>query len=326
VPEVAVPAPPVPDPPVPDPPVQESPSPQTSPQTPGSETAPVSNHVASAPTGSPHGHTPNDPLDRIPVLGVPISAVTMQTALQTIGTWIAQGDSRYVSTSDVHCIMRARSEPDLMAALQSADMVLPDGKPVEWSARVRAKATMSRVCGPDLMLRLSDLSARNGWRQYYYGGAPGVADLLSKRLQDRFPGLQVAGTRCPPFRPLTPQEQADDIARMTDAGAQVVWVGLGCPKQDMWMRKHARSIPGAVSIGVGAAFDFHTGRIQRAPVFMQRSGLEWAHRLASEPTRLWRRYLVLAPRFAVLSGAETLQSLARQRSFNRASSRSRPGA
>ena len=247
---------------------------------------------------------------RVSVLGVPISTVTMDSALATIGGWIEAGESRYVSTSDVHCVMRARQEPELMLALRAADMVVPDGKPVEWSARVRAKVPMTRVCGPDLMLRLSELSARTGWRQYYYGGAPGVADKLAQGLSERFPGLNVAGTYCPPFRPLTPQEQADDIARIADAGAQLVWIGLGCPKQDLWMRKHARNIPGAVSIGVGAAFDFHTGRIERAPEFMQKSGLEWAHRLASEPARLWRRYLVMAPQFVVLSGAQTLRSLA----------------
>ncbi|MBU2581859.1 MAG: WecB/TagA/CpsF family glycosyltransferase [Alphaproteobacteria bacterium] len=256
---------------------------------------------------------PAKPAERVSILGVPVSTVTMDRAIATVGQWIGEGSSRYISTCDVHCIMRARSEPGLMAAFNAADMVVPDGKPVEWTARARTDQPMTRVCGPDLMLALSAISTRTGWRHYYYGGAPGVADELAKRMQETYPGLQVAGTWCPPFRPLSEAEQEEEIERIADSGAQIVWVGLGCPKQDLWMHKHARKIPGAISIGVGAAFDFHTGRVARAPEWMQKNGLEWAHRLSSEPARLWRRYLVMAPQFLVLSGLETLEEISRPR-------------
>lgn len=250
---------------------------------------------------------------RVPILGVPVSTVTIERAISTVGDWIGEGESRYISTCDVHCIMRARSEPNLLAAFNAADMVVPDGKPVEWTARARTDQPMTRVCGPDLMLELSKRSAETGWRHYYYGGAPGVAEDLAERMSKRYSGLQVAGTWCPPFRPMSEAEQDEEVARIIDSGAQIVWVGLGCPKQDLWMHTHAHKIPGAVSIGVGAAFDFHTGRIARAPVWMQKNGLEWAHRLSSEPSRLWRRYLVMAPQFLVLSGLETLEGKARAR-------------
>lgn len=256
---------------------------------------------------------PEAPAARVPILGVPVSTVTIDQAVSTVGSWIDKGVSRYISTCDVHCIMRARSEPDLMAAFNAADMVVPDGKPVEWTARARTHRPMTRVCGPDLMLALSELSASTGWRHYYYGGAPGVADDLAEAMRSRYPGLKVAGTRCPPFRPMSEAEQEAEVDRINDSGADIVWVGLGCPKQDLWMHKHARKLQRAVSIGVGAAFDFHTGRIARAPVWMQRNGLEWAHRLSSEPARLWRRYLVMAPQFLVLSGLETLEELGRTR-------------
>jgi len=239
--------------------------------------------------------------------------VTIDQTVSTVGDWIADGTSHYISTCDVHCIMRARSEPKLMAAFKAADMVVPDGKPVEWTARARTDQPMTRVCGPDLMLALSELSTETGWSHYYYGGAPGVADDLAETMRTRYPGLQVAGSHCPPFRPMSDDEQDEEVKRIADSGADIVWVGLGCPKQDLWMHKHARRIPGAVSIGVGAAFDFHTGRVARAPVWMQKNGLEWAHRLSSEPGRLWRRYLLMAPQFLVLSGLETIEELGRTR-------------
>ena len=246
------------------------------------------------------------PMQPLPILGVPISRITLDSTLSFIGTWLARGDSRQISTCDVHVLMRAQTDRRLAAALRAADLVTPDGKPVEWTARLRYGPGIGRVCGPDLMLALAERSAKTGWRHYFYGGAEGVADELARRLEARYPGLVVAGAECPPFRTLTEVELAATRRRIIDAGTDILWVGLGCPKQDYWMLENARHLPGVVSIGVGAAFDFHTGRIERAPVWMRRSGLEWLHRLASEPRRLWHRYLVLAPRFLALTLPGTL--------------------
>lgn len=237
------------------------------------------------------------PSRRIVILGVPVNVTSMPDTLRIIGNWIAERQTRYICASDVHSIMRAQDDPDHMRALNSADMVLADGVPVVWVSRLRGARSAQRVCGPDLMLAACGHSLETGWSHYFYGGAEGVAETLAARLAERFPGLKVAGTECPPFRPLTNDETQAVLQRITEAEPDIVWVGLGCPKQEAWMLQHRAALPGKVLIGVGAAFDFHTGRVARAPVWMQSSGLEWAHRLASEPGRLWRRYLLQAPRF-----------------------------
>jgi N-acetylglucosaminyldiphosphoundecaprenol N-acetyl-beta-D-mannosaminyltransferase len=179
-------------------------------------------------------------------------------------------------------------------------MVLPDGAPVVWISRLRGERKIRRVCGPDFILKLAERSTSLGWRHFFYGGAASVADELARRLQERYSGLIVAGVETPPFRDLTEQELAAAMQRIQHASPSIIWIGLGCPKQEIWMHQNAYKLPG-VMIGVGAAFDFHSGRIKRAPKWMRTFGLEWLHRLLSEPRRLWRRYLYLAPRFIVLN-------------------------
>ena len=247
--------------------------------------------------------------DQIEILGIPVSLVTMDQTVNLVGMWIARGESRHISTCDVHGLMRSQADQSLAAALRSADIVTPDGKPLVWTGRLRHGPGIGRVCGPDLMLALCERSVLTGWRHYFYGGGEGVADQLAEKLQARFPGLQVAGVECPPFRDLSAAERQESRSRIVNAGTDILWVGLGCPKQDLWMAENARDLPGVTSIGVGAAFDFHTGRIARAPRWMQDWGLEWLHRLASEPRRLWKRYLVLAPRFVLATGPATLGKL-----------------
>ena len=240
------------------------------------------------------------------ILGVPISRLTMARTLDLIAGWIAEGSSRHVSTCDVHGVMRSRTDPALKAAFEAADIVTPDGKPLVWTAQLRGAGDIGRVCGPDLVLELAARSAREGWPNYFYGGAEGVAADLARTLEARFPGFTTAGVECPPYRALSAEETEAALSRIRASGARILWIGLGCPKQDVWLHTHAHALPGVVSIGVGAAFDFHTGRIHRAPRWMQSAGLEWLHRLASEPRRLWRRYLVMAPQFVTASLAETL--------------------
>lgn len=246
------------------------------------------------------------PVRRTVILGVPVNVTSIPETLRVIGSWIANRESRYVCASDVHSIMRAQECPAHMAALTSADLILADGMPVVWVSRLRGSSAAQRVCGPDLMLAACEHSLKTGWSHYFYGGAEGVAEALADKLRMRYPGLKIAGTECPPFRPLTDGETQAALQRINTARPDIVWVGLGCPKQEAWMRRHRDALPGKTLIGVGAAFDFHTGRVARAPVWMREYGLEWAHRLANEPRRLWRRYLIQAPCFVFASLREVV--------------------
>jgi N-acetylglucosaminyldiphosphoundecaprenol N-acetyl-beta-D-mannosaminyltransferase len=253
----------------------------------------------------------------VEILGVPVSVVDRPRVHAALAEWIAQRRaggtvSRYVCACDVHSVMRANDDAPHMRALRGADMVLADGTPLVWVARLRGERDLARVPGPDLLAAVCERSEDEGWSHYFYGGAEGVAGKLAERLARHYPGLNIAGTWCPPFRAQTPDELEADIDRINASGADIVWIGLGCPKQEIWMLENHPRLQGRVLIGVGAAFDFHAGRIERAPKWMRDRGLEWLHRLASEPRRLWRRYLVLAPRFVVLSLAETIGVVGRR--------------
>ncbi|WP_380784390.1 WecB/TagA/CpsF family glycosyltransferase [Sphingomonas sp. R86520] len=238
------------------------------------------------------------------VLGVPVSLVSLAVAVRTIVSWCEAGTAHFVCVRDVHGIMRAQDDPALMALHEQAGLVTPDGMPLVWLARHRGHNGVDRVCGSDLVTALSRVSVDKGIRHYFYGGKPGVAERMAAALSERYPGLEVAGTYTPPFRALTVQEDSAVTAAIVAARPHIVWVGLSTPTQEYWMRDHVDRIPGATLIGVGAAFDFHTGDVKRAPVWMRSRGLEWLHRLVSEPRRLWRRYLVLAPRFVVAVAQE----------------------
>ncbi len=169
--------------------------------------------------------------------------------------------------------------------------------PLVWLGKRAGLGTVSRVYGPDLMLHFCRLSALSGYTQYFYGGADGIPEKLAQNLQARFPELKVAGAYSPPFRELTMAEDEEIIEKINKANPDVVWVGLGTPKQDLWMASHRKKLHAPVLIGVGAAFDFHTGRVRQAPKWMQKAGLEWFFRLFMEPRRLWRRYLLYNPWF-----------------------------
>jgi N-acetylglucosaminyldiphosphoundecaprenol N-acetyl-beta-D-mannosaminyltransferase len=249
----------------------------------------------------------------VPILGIPVSGSGMPQAVETIAAWIDAGEARYVCAIDVYNLMLARSNASHRESLHSADLVTADGAPISWAGRLRGHSDMRRVCGPDLMLALCQRSVSHGWSHYFFGGAEGVAATLATRLTERFPGLVVAGFESPPFRPMTADEHRDMVERMRRLSPNIIWVGLGCPKQEAWMRDNTRHLPNSVLIGVGAAFDFHSGRIQRAPLWMQNNGIEWLHRFVSEPRRLWRRYLIYAPRFVVLSLMEALTDRVRHR-------------
>jgi N-acetylglucosaminyldiphosphoundecaprenol N-acetyl-beta-D-mannosaminyltransferase len=236
---------------------------------------------------------------RVDVLGVEISAINMEMALDEVIRWVQSNDRQYVCVTGVHGVMESQRDRDLAAIHNNAGLTTPDGMPMVWAGKAAGARWIQRVYGPDMMLEvLAEAQARN-WSSFFYGGAPGVPEQLAERLAERFPGLRVAGTLSPPFRPLTREEVLDTAALINASGATLVWVGLSTPKQERWMAELRPLLEAPVLLGVGAAFDFHAGRIKQAPRWMQKSGLEWLYRLSREPRRLWRRYLTNNPRFVV---------------------------
>jgi N-acetylglucosaminyldiphosphoundecaprenol N-acetyl-beta-D-mannosaminyltransferase len=229
---------------------------------------------------------------------VPVSVTTLADASARIHAWAGDDKGRFVCIRDVHGIMQAYDNRELAEVHKSAAMVTPDGMPLVWLGQ-RAGFAVERTCGPDLIDRVLADSAASGLRHFFYGGKPGVAEQLSAVFEARYPGVRIVGARTPPFRELSSAELNETASSMSASGADVVWIGLSTPKQEFLMRRLAALTP-ATLIGVGAAFDFHTGAVNRAPRWMQKVGLEFLFRLASEPTRLWRRYLIMAPRFVWL--------------------------
>lgn len=247
---------------------------------------------------------------RVNVLGVGLTPMRMADALATIDGWIAARAPRYVCVADVHAVMESRWDESLRRIHNGADFVTTDGMPLVWLCRLAGARETERIYGPDLMLALCAHSLTRGHRHFFFGGRDGVADTLASRLAARYPGLAVAGTMTPPFRPMTEDETAAAIAAINAQRPDIVWVGLSTPKQERWMAAALGRIAAPVMIGVGAAFDFHAGTVRQAPRFIQRSGFEWAFRLAMEPRRLWRRYARSIPEFMLLA---TLQRLGLRR-------------
>ncbi|MFV9504774.1 MAG: WecB/TagA/CpsF family glycosyltransferase [Oscillochloridaceae bacterium umkhey_bin13] len=243
---------------------------------------------------------------RFPVVDVQISALTFDQALQTLDRWIAQRERHYVNICTTHTVLECHDTPALAEVVNGAGMATPDGMPLVWLGRLHGHF-VERVYGPDVMLAACAQGLTRGYRHFFYGGAEGVAERLAERLQAQFPGLQVAGTYTPPFRPLTSADE-QQIAELINASqADLVWVGLGTPKQDYWVARFRPLLDAPVLLAVGAAFDFHAGRVRQAPRWMQRSGLEWLFRLTQDPKRLWRRYIIGNPRFVYLVARRLLR-------------------
>jgi N-acetylglucosaminyldiphosphoundecaprenol N-acetyl-beta-D-mannosaminyltransferase len=249
---------------------------------------------------------------RVDVLGVGVSAINMDLALEEIDNWITGGLRKYVCVTGVHGVMESQRDESLKKIHNNAGLVTPDGMPLVWLSRWRGFRNTTRVYGPDLMLAVCERSLATGYRHFFYGGMDGVPEKLVQRLSKRFPGLAIAGLYSPPFGALTDVQRQDIVRRINDTKPDIVWVGLGTPKQEHWMADHVEQLSASVLIGVGAAFDFHAGLKPQAPHWMQKSGLEWLFRLGNEPRRLWRRYLVNNPAFVWL----TLLQMWRARSAN----------
>jgi N-acetylglucosaminyldiphosphoundecaprenol N-acetyl-beta-D-mannosaminyltransferase len=234
------------------------------------------------------------------ILGMRVDPTSYEEATEKVLAWAAVGESRYVCVANVHMVMEAHDDPSFRALVNAADLVTPDGMPLVWMLRKLGHPHQERVCGPELTSRVCAEAARRGVPVGFYGGHPEALEALVRNLSARFPGLWVVYAYSPPFRPLTPEEDERVTEEINASGARILFVGLGCPKQEWWMAEHKGRVR-AVMLGVGAAFDFHAGRVRQAPVWMQRAGLEWLFRLVQEPRRLWRRYLKHNPRFLLLA-------------------------
>jgi N-acetylglucosaminyldiphosphoundecaprenol N-acetyl-beta-D-mannosaminyltransferase len=238
---------------------------------------------------------------RFSVLGVAFDALQIPDVMIRMRQWIARREAcRYIAVTGMHGITEARHHAEVRNAIAGAELVVADGMPVVWIGRWLGHSLARRVYGPELMFRFCWETASTGCRHYFFGGAPGVVEQLVQSLEQKCPGIVIAGAYSPPFRPSTPEEDAAIVSRINDAAPDVLWVGLGTPKQEIWMHQHRDKLRVPVMIGVGAAFDFLSARKRQAPLWMRERGLEWLFRLVQEPMRLWKRYLVGGSEFVVL--------------------------
>jgi len=239
--------------------------------------------------------------ERYSVLGLKVDAVQIPDTIDIIEHWIVSGaQGNYIVAANVHMIIEAIQDRSFAVVLERANLVAPDGMPLVWAARQRGFSLARRVYGPDLMLEFIRRTQDRNYRHFFYGGAPGVAERLVANLQSKL-AFNSVGVLSPPFRKLTPEEDAAIVRSINSTKPDIVWVCLGCPKQERWMHEHADSIEAAAMIGVGQAFDIYAGTLGQAPAFMREHGLEWLFRLCIEPRRLWRRYLVYNSKFVFYS-------------------------
>jgi N-acetylglucosaminyldiphosphoundecaprenol N-acetyl-beta-D-mannosaminyltransferase len=233
----------------------------------------------------------------VSILGIKVHATNMDRALSRLETAVNTGEKGYVCVTGVQGVMEAQMDSNLKRIINGALLTIPDGRPTVWVGWLRGLFQMRQVTGPTIMLRICALSAEKGYTHFFYGGNDGVANQLRDALTQRFPGLKVVGTYTPPFRPLTGDEEADLIRQVAEMKPDFFWVGLSTPKQERFMDQYISKLDTKVILGVGAAFDIHTGRIKDAPYWMKVTGVQWIHRIYQDPKRLWKRYLVNNPKF-----------------------------
>lgn len=249
----------------------------------------------------------------VDILGVRVSAINMQEALSRLDRLVVAPDSSYVCVTGVHGIIESQTDQTLLEIHNEAAMVTPDGMPTVWSGWVAGARWMERVYGPDLLLAACDYGVARGWRHFLYGGGDGVAERLAGSLKERVPTVDIVGTRTPPFRDFDDDFVREEVADLQRIEADIVWIGLSTPKQEILASKMSDHWQGPVFIGVGAAFDFHSGTKAQAPKAMQKMGLEWLFRLAQEPQRLGPRYARMIPSFLARSVVRPPRLLRRAR-------------
>lgn len=235
----------------------------------------------------------NAEIQRYSLLGVPVAVVNMSSSIQRVRSWVERRDrGRMVNFCTVHMLVEGVKNPEFTELLQKADMNCPDGMPLVWYGKRKGYGSVQRVCGPEFLPAFCEATADMNLRHYFYGGAEGVSVKAASELQKRFPGMQIAGAYSPPFRDLTPEEEEELVRTINEARPDLIWVCLGCPKQERWIERFRNRLNVPVLLAVGLAVDVAAGNKRRAPVVMSKAGLEWLFRLVQEPKRLWRRYLV----------------------------------
>ncbi|MCL4275873.1 MAG: WecB/TagA/CpsF family glycosyltransferase [Anaerolineales bacterium] len=239
------------------------------------------------------------------IIGLKISLTDYSNATGSVMLWSQNDKFHYICAANVHMLMEVHDSPEFAKIVNNADLVVPDGMPLVWMMRLKGQRDQQRVYGPTLMLHVLAMAARENIPVGFYGGAPQVLDALVERMKERYNGLNVVYAYSPPFRELNRQEKEEIVKNIDRSGVRILFVGLGCPKQEIWMAEHRGKVH-AVMLGVGAAFDFHSGLKLQAPSWMQRLGLEWLFRLLTEPRRLWKRYLYHNSRFIFLAIADLL--------------------
>jgi N-acetylglucosaminyldiphosphoundecaprenol N-acetyl-beta-D-mannosaminyltransferase len=248
------------------------------------------------------------------VLRSTIHAVQIEDVKEIFERWIsARERSHYVAVCNVHVIMEAYNDKNFRNVLASADLAVPDGMPLIWAGRRLGFRLPRRVYGPDLFLEFSRATASKGYKHFLCGGHPGVPERVAAKLEQSYPGLQVAGTCAPPFGKHSKKEQEELLSRINKSGADVLWVAFGCPKQELWMYENRDRLNVPVVVGVGQAFDIVADRVPQAPRWARNAGLEWAFRLAIEPRRLWRRYLIYNTQFVLCTALEEMGMLPARR-------------
>jgi N-acetylglucosaminyldiphosphoundecaprenol N-acetyl-beta-D-mannosaminyltransferase len=233
-----------------------------------------------------------EPPPAVDILGVPLALTDYERAMDWMDATVASGGKGYVCVAAVHTVMACQEDAELREAVLNSDLTVPDGQPLVWAMNALGHSLSSRVYGPDLMARYCERAATTGTRMFLYGGRnQGALVQLALNLRRRYPGVRIVGGYSPPFRALSDDEEDAIVDEINRSGADVVWVGIGVPKQEKWMARMRDRLDAPVLVGVGAAFDFHAGLVPQAPNWMQASGLEWAYRLSHEPRRLWKRYV-----------------------------------
>lgn len=235
-----------------------------------------------------------------------IDATSYEDACYSILQWLERKTYGYIIAANVHVVMTGYWQPNYQEIINNALLVTPDGMPLVWGMRWLGVKEQTRVYGPDLMLALCHIASQQQISIYLYGGTPSALIKLQENLQQQYPQLHIVGCYSPPFHIPTPKEEQQDINRIKASGAKIVFVGLGCPKQEIWMAKHHPQI-NAILVGVGAAFSFHSKEVSQAPRWMMDRGLEWLHRFWAEPRRLWRRYLINNPAFIILFSGQLIR-------------------
>ena len=249
----------------------------------------------------------NSELERVRVVSLFPNVVSHESAIRRIDELVIMGNGGYVCFSTVHMVMESHDNPEYGGRVNGADVIIPDGMPLVWMQKLQGAKDVNRVRANDLMIMLCAFAEENGLTVGFYGGQQSVIDAIIERAKIDYPNLKIVYAFSPPFRPLTDNEDTEITSEINQKNPDLLFIGLGCPKQENWMAAHKNKVS-AVMHGVGASFDFYAGNVKESPEWLGKLGLEWLFRLTQEPKRLWRRYLILNPRFVWLATRQLLKS------------------